>query len=97
MTIFDEVRALCLKAKEAAPALALTSADKRNAALARMADTLCAQGDAILAANGRDLANAEQNGVPRVMLDRLRLTKERIQGIADAIRALILLADPLKG
>ena len=97
MTIFDEVRALCLKAKKAAPALALTSADKRNAALARMADTLCAQGDAILAANGRDLANAEQNGVPRVMLDRLRLTKERIQGIADAIRALILLADPLKG
>ena len=93
--IFEQVRSLCLAASAAAPALALTDSDTRNRALLAMADALCADCDRILAANELDLRNAEKNGVPRVMHDRLRLTEARITAIAEAIRAVTLLPDPL--
>ena len=95
MDIFEEVKQLCLSVKATAPALAMTSLDQRNAALAAMADALVANADAILQANARDLANADANGVPATMLDRLRLTPDRIGAIADAMRELIALPDPL--
>ena len=93
--IFDEVKALCAAAAAAAPVLALTDSDTRNRALLAMADALLEKKEQILAANDRDLQNAETNGVPRVMHDRLRLTEARIAAIADAIRAVTLLPDPL--
>lgn len=93
--IFEEVQALCTRAKAAAPTLALAGAELRNRALSRMADQLVAETDGILAANGRDLENAAAGGVPAAMMDRLRLTAARIEDIASAIRALIALPDPL--
>jgi len=93
-TVFDEVRALCLAARAASPTVALADDAARNRALLAMAKGLTDTADTILAANNRDLANAASNGVPAVMHDRLRLTKARIAGIADAIRALALLPDP---
>ena len=86
---------LCASAKTAAPALAAASTAKKNAALAAIADALAADRDAILAANARDLAAAADNGVPTTMLDRLRLTEARLDGICAAVRELIGLADPI--
>ena len=94
-TVFEEVKALCQAARAASPTLATASLDTRNKALERMADALTEDNTAILAANERDVALAAENGVPRVMLDRLTLTSARMEGIADAIRSLIGLDDPL--
>ena len=93
--IFEAVKALCLSAKAASPALALTENDLRNRALQAMADALLSATDEILLANERDLTNAAENGVPDVMIDRLRLTDARIASIADAIRKVTTLPDPL--
>lgn len=72
----------------------LATTDQKNAALALMADKLLKHMDAILAANATDMANAEGKIAP-VMLDRLLLTEERVKAMADGIRALIDLPDPV--
>ena len=94
--IFEDVKQLCATTRAAAPALGLTDSATRNRALLAMADALTATTDDILAANLRDLSNAAANGVPTVMFDRLRLTADRIHSIADAMRALTDLPDPLE-
>ena len=93
--IFEEVKTLCEKAKVAAPTLAIQSNEKRNRALRVMGGALMRHADRILAANERDLQNATANGVPSTMLDRLRLTHQRISDIATAMTELIALPDPL--
>ena len=70
----------------------LTSAQK-NAALNAMADALLAQQEEILAANALDM-EAAQGHISTVMLDRLRLTPERIAGMAQGIRDVVDLPDP---
>ena len=60
-----------------------------------MADQLIANQDAILAANAEDLAQAEANGMNSVMTDRLRLTADRIAGMAKGIREVVELPDPV--
>ena len=81
-------------ARAAAPTLATKTTEEKNGALHAMADALLeAEGD-ILAANARDLAAAEGN-VPTVMLDRLRLDHTRLAAMADGIRAVAGLADPI--
>ena len=94
-TIFEDVKALCTAAKSAAPVLALQTVGKRNRALRVMAGRLMAACDDILEANQKDLSNAASNGVPKVMMDRLRLTRERIVDMANAMVELIALDDPL--
>ena len=94
--VFEQVKALCLSVKAAAPSIATASSEARDHALLAMADALLAQKDAILEANAQDLDRAAANGVPSVMMDRLRLDEARVQGIADAIVALTALEDPLK-
>ena len=95
--IHEAVRALCAAAGKAAPTLGLLSAAERNNALCAMADELRNGTEEILAANAGDLENAAANGVPSTMLDRLRLTAERIGAIANAITELVALPDPLAG
>ena len=70
------------------------STQQKDQALAAMADALEAYMDAILAANAVDMENAAVSISP-VMLDRLRLTPERISGMAKGIRDVIALPDPL--
>ncbi len=94
MTVNEEVKALCEQARQAAPAVALAGDECRNAALIAAAENLIRHTEAILAANETDLAAATENGVPAVMLDRLRLNTERLRGMADAMRALTALPDP---
>ena len=82
------------KAKAAAPYLALLSTEEKNAALLAMANALEENAEAILAANQEDLA-AVRDSMNPVMIDRLRLTHERIQGMAKGIREVVELADPV--
>ena len=81
-------------AKAAAPTLATLGAERKNAVLLSMADALLAAEGEILAANAADLAAAEGTVAP-VMLDRLRLDAARIAGMADGIRAVAALPDPV--
>ena len=80
----DYVKGLCTAAADAKNALAGASTKVKNAVLARIAELLVAESERIIEANGIDLANAADNGVPTPMLDRLKLDKKRIDGIADS-------------
>ncbi len=82
------------RTKKAAALLALTTDEERNAALEGIADGLLAKAEAVLQANEQDI-EAARGSVAEVMLDRLRLTKERIEGIANGVRAVAALSDPL--
>ncbi|CAK7258467.1 MULTISPECIES: glutamate-5-semialdehyde dehydrogenase [unclassified Shinella] len=82
-------------ARAAARPLAIATADAKNRALDAMAADILAGRDAILAANAIDLANARESGVAASFIDRLTLTAERIEGIADAIRDIAGLKDPV--
>lgn len=83
------------KAKAASKVIGIASAGVKNEALAYIADTLIENTDHIIMANALDMDNAESNGISKVMQDRLRLTPERIAGMADGIRTLIRLDDPV--
>ncbi|HEM2828019.1 TPA: glutamate-5-semialdehyde dehydrogenase [Streptococcus suis] len=72
----------------------LATTEQKNQALSAMADQLVAQAEAILAGNAIDMENA-QGKISQVMQDRLLLTEERIEAMADGIRALIGLPDPV--
>ena len=82
-------------ARAAARPLAIATADQKNRALEAMATEILAHGEAILAANAIDLANARESGVAASFIDRLTLTAERIEGIAGAIRDIAGLKDPV--
>ena len=81
-------------AKAAAPLLATLSPAIKNAALLRMADALEANAARILSANAIDVENAK-NTLSEVMIDRLRLDTQRIHGMAQGIRDVALLPDPI--
>ncbi|OYR13290.1 glutamate-5-semialdehyde dehydrogenase [Brucella grignonensis] len=83
------------KAKAAAAPLAIASAEQKNKALLAAADAVLADKDAILAANKLDLANAAESGMAASFVDRLTLDDGRIQAIADGIRAIAALPDPV--
>ena len=81
-------------AKSAQTALAILSTAEKNAALLAMADGLETRAEEILQANARDMENAKGK-LAEVMLDRLRLDKKRIQGMAQGIRDVAALPDPV--
>ena len=83
------------KAKAAAAPLAIASAEQKNKALLAAADSILASKNAILAANKLDLANAAESGMAASFVDRLTLDDSRIQAIADGIRAIAALPDPV--
>ena len=63
--------------------------------LEKIADELEAQSESILNANAQDVADARANGLSEAMLDRLALTPARLKGIADDVRQVCNLADPV--
>lgn len=86
---------LAKQAKAASRELAkLTTAEKNNCLLA-MADTLEKNGDAIKAANAKDMETAAQMGLSSAMLDRLKLDDKRISGMAKGLREVAALPDPV--
>ncbi|MFP5417042.1 MAG: glutamate-5-semialdehyde dehydrogenase [Actinomycetes bacterium] len=84
-----------LAARAAARVLATASRATKDAALQAMADALAESEDAILAANANDVARAEASGTTASLVDRLRLTPDRISGMAEGLRSLAGLADPV--
>lgn len=95
MATYELVQAKAQAAKQAAAKLAVTSTAVKNAALLAMAAALEAQQAEILAANERDMNAAAAKGMKSSMLDRLKLTAERISGMADGLRQVAGLADPV--
>lgn len=95
MATYELVKAKAQASKQAAAKLAVTSTAVKNAALLAMAAALEAQQSEILAANERDMTAAAAKGMKSSMLDRLKLTAERISGMADGLRQVAGLADPV--
>lgn len=95
MATYELVKAKAQAAKQAAAKLAVTSTAVKNAALLAMAAALEAKQSEILAANERDMTAAAAKGMKSSMLDRLKLTAERISGMADGLRQVAGLADPV--
>ena len=81
-------------AKEAVPSLAMLKTEKKNEALLAMADALIEHAEVILKANSEDMAAAEGK-ISEVMLDRLKLNDERIKAMAEGIRDVVSLPDPV--
>ena len=92
MTILEQQGAA---AKAAARVLACTGTAKKNTALAAIADALWNGRQEWLDANAEDVAAAKETGISEALLDRLTLTEARIAGIADAVRQVIALPDPI--
>ena len=89
------IREQALACRDAAQAVAALSTDAKNALLRAMADALQADAAAILAANAEDLHAAEAKGIGSAMLDRLMLDPHRLAGIANALREVAELPDPV--
>jgi len=82
-------------AKSASKRMACIATPVKNQALENIAGDLIAKTDEILAANKTDYAEAEASGMNTAMLDRLLLTKERLQGIANDVLTVAALPDPI--
>lgn len=91
----DALRGLGARAKAASRVLAVTSTASKDAALVAAAHALVANADAILAANAADVARAEAQGVSATVIDRLRLDVGRVESMADGLRQVAGLADPV--
>ncbi|GAB4233755.1 MAG: glutamate-5-semialdehyde dehydrogenase [Methyloligellaceae bacterium] len=85
------------RAREGARALAQAETARKNAALTEMAAAIRAQEAAILAANAKDVAEAQQRGRPAAFIDRLTLTPERIAAMAKGLEDIAGLDDPVGG
>jgi glutamate-5-semialdehyde dehydrogenase len=85
----------CRRAKVASRALATATRATKDAALEAMADALVAQSARILVANAADVARGRENQMSPGLLDRLTLTEQRIGAIADALRFVATLPDPV--
>ena len=82
-------------AKKAAFLMGMADTNKKNTALKAVADALVANREKILKANDIDLENAVKNGMSVAMQDRLRLTEDRIKGMAEGLVQLTALPDPI--
>jgi glutamate-5-semialdehyde dehydrogenase len=95
MTSQDDVLAVAERARAASLGLALATRAQKDAALHAMAESLLTHETEILAANAEDVARAEAAGTPPNIVDRLRLTPERVAGMAGGLRDVAGLPDPV--
>ncbi|MCZ2857386.1 glutamate-5-semialdehyde dehydrogenase [Blastococcus sp. VKM Ac-2987] len=89
------IGAAALRARSAARVLRTLPTDTKDAALTAMAEALVERTEEILAANAADVDAARADGTPEAILDRLRLDPARVAGVADALRQLVALPDPV--
>lgn len=97
MSLEEQVHEIGRKARRAARSLALLTTAQKNAVLNAMADELVAQSAKILEANARDIEGAETHGLNAAAIDRLRMTEKRVAAMADGVRQVSLLPDPVGG
>lgn len=94
-TTAEDVRAVAMRARDAAAELAPLSRGRKDAALHAMADALLEATDAVLSANADDVAAGRAGGTAEALLDRLTLTRERIAAMATGLREIAALPDPV--
>ncbi|HKJ05386.1 MAG TPA: glutamate-5-semialdehyde dehydrogenase [Geopsychrobacteraceae bacterium] len=95
MSVYDEILMLAQEAKAAAQEMANLSSGVKNDLLLKMADALEAEQDSLQQENLKDLEAARSSGMAAAMVDRLALTPERIRGMADGLREVAVLPDPV--
>ena len=83
------------QAKVASRQIAKLSTAAKNDLLNQVAKALVAESDYIITENAKDMANAKENGISEIMQDRLLLTEDRIAGIAEGVRQVADLQDPI--
>lgn len=83
------------KAKEVSHVLGILGTEEKNRGLRAVADALVSGQDGILAANEKDMEKARENGMSQGLLDRLKLTPARIEGMAEGLRQVADLEDPV--
>lgn len=83
------------QAKVAGRQIAKLSTAAKNDLLNQVAKALVAESDYIITENAKDMANASENGISKIMQDRLLLTEDRIAGIAEGVRQVADLQDPI--
>lgn len=93
--MISEVRQKATLAQEAASGMNRMTTEQKNEALKAMADALIARQDEIIAANAEDLVRGRDNGTSESLLDRLALNTDRIAGIAEGLRQIVELPDPV--
>ncbi|MGT2829410.1 glutamate-5-semialdehyde dehydrogenase [Streptococcus hillyeri] len=89
------IETLGKQAKKAARDLLSLSTSEKNALLTLVTKRLVSETALLLTENAKDLAQAKENGISEIMTDRLRLTPERIEGIAEGVRQVADLEDPI--
>ncbi len=94
-TTEQDVLALAQRARAASLGLALATRAQKDAALLAMAEALLAAEERVLAANADDVTRAEAGGTPEGIVDRLRLTPARLEGMAQGLRDVAALPDPV--
>ena len=83
------------QAKVASRQIAKLSTAAKNDLLNQVAKALVAESGYIITENAKDMANAKENGISEIMRDRLLLTEDRIAGIAEGVRQVAALQDPI--
>ena len=94
-TVVDELELKGRAARKAARKLAKLPTGVKNQALLGVADGLKSRQEEVLEANDKDYKAGQQNGLDEAMLDRLLLSPERLEGIADDVRSVAILPDPV--
>ncbi|MFC8302542.1 glutamate-5-semialdehyde dehydrogenase [Specibacter sp. NPDC057265] len=95
VNVAAEVRAITDRARRAARRMSGANRAWKDKGLLAIAQALLENQDTVLAANAKDLAVGRENGTSASMLDRLTLTGQRVQGLADALANLATLPDPV--
>src|SRR6266498_3855376 len=91
----SEIAEIGARARTASSRLSITPAGVKKRALDAMADALVARADEILKANAEDLERAQAEGITSALIDRLTLTQERVEAMAQGVRDLTSLHDPI--
>lgn len=91
----NELLEKCTLARDAAQRLISVETAVKDVALEAIAQAIVARAEEIIAANKLDLENAKVKGIRQAMIDRLTLTKERLEGIAEGVRQVKALSDPI--
>lgn len=91
----EKLESMGKKAKDAARVLSRVSTSQKNEALSKIAQALEERQEEILAANALDMQAGEEKGLSRALLDRLLLTPARVKEMADGLRAVAALPDPV--
>ena len=93
--IEEKIKQIAQDAKAASRKMGGINTKIKNDALLKMADDLIANTDELVKANSKDLEFAKQKGLTSAMQERLMLNKERIEKMADSLREVVLLTDPV--